>query len=204
LEDRPTYIRVQIFPYDNEIAIGVLLDELAKPRKHSAGAFIVRYTVGEQRFIQIKSFTAHQRPHPKEPPSKIPRQQIKNGKKFPAVKKHGEPLAGREEGKGREQEGKEDGNQPPAYLPPDVRTENAIRGARWKTERHLLALVGQIAERTSKEAQDVMKEVTAYKRKSDDQLVTGRTNPALLSEERLDKSVEDAEAWLATLPAVAS
>lgn len=87
----------------------------------------------------------------------------------------------------------------PAYVPPDVRTENALRNAKWQSERKLLALVGQIAERTKREAQDVMREVTAYKRKSDDQLVTGRLNPALLSEERLEKSLEDAEAWLASL-----
>jgi hypothetical protein len=105
----------------------------------------------------------------------------------------------------RVEENKSERTEPePAYVPPDVRTENALRGARWKTERRLLELVGLIAERTGKEAQDVMKEATAYKRKSDDQLITGRTNPALLSEERLEKSVEDAEAWLASLPAVSA
>jgi len=94
--------------------------------------------------------------------------------------------------------------EPPPYVPPDIRTENALRGARWKAERDLLSLVGLISERTGQEAGDVMKQVTAYKRKSDDQLITGRLNPALLSEERLEKSVEDAQAWLASLAPVAS
>lgn len=95
--------------------------------------------------------------------------------------------------------GTEEPPSDPPYVPPDVRTENALRNAKWQSERKLLALVGQIAEKTGKEAQDVMREVTAYKRKADDQLVTGRLNPALLSEERLEKSLEDAEAWLASL-----
>jgi uncharacterized protein YdaU (DUF1376 family) len=93
--------------------------------------------------------------------------------------------------------------QPP-YVPPDVRTENALRGARAKNERRLLELVGLISERTNADPSEVIKQVTAYKRKADDQLVTGRTNPALLSDERLEKSIEDGEAWLVTLPAVSA
>lgn len=92
----------------------------------------------------------------------------------------------------------------PAYVPPDVRTENALRAGRTVTERKLLAAVGAICDRTGQEATEVMKQVTAYKRKSDDQLITGRLNPALLSEERLEKSLEDAEAWLASLLAQAT
>lgn len=95
--------------------------------------------------------------------------------------------------------------EPPTYVPPpDVATENAIREAKWKKERRLLELVGSIAAKTGKDATEVMRTVTAYKRRADDRMVDGRTNPALLSEERLDKSLADAVGWLADLEAGAA
>jgi len=65
LEDRPKRIRAEILPYDDG-SIEEMLDEL-----HLAG-FIVRYTVGEQRFIQVVNFSKHQNPHCKETQSTIP------------------------------------------------------------------------------------------------------------------------------------
>jgi hypothetical protein len=89
---------------------------------------------------------------------------------------------------------------PPAYVPsPDVRAETAIREARWNLERRLLRAVALIAERTGRDPPGVMREVTAY-RKPDGSVVKGRVNPAELgSVERVEKSLEDAEAWLADL-----
>lgn len=76
LEDRPAFIRVQVFPYDDleskQVSLVALLEELARDRKHSAGGFIIRYEVAGRQYIQIRSFEKHQHPHPKEPESKIP------------------------------------------------------------------------------------------------------------------------------------
>jgi hypothetical protein len=65
LEDRPKRIRAEVLPYDDG-CVDEMLDEL-----HRAG-FILRYQVGQQRFIQVKNFTKHQNPHCREPESIIP------------------------------------------------------------------------------------------------------------------------------------
>lgn len=76
LEDRPAFIRVQAFPYDDlerhNVSIGNLLAELAEERKHRPGAFITRYTVDGRSYIQVNAFTRHQKCHPREPGSEIP------------------------------------------------------------------------------------------------------------------------------------
>jgi hypothetical protein len=78
LEDRPGWIRTQVFPFDNLEAQGVsvndLLTDLARPRKHSpeGGGFITRYEVDGRRYLQVRNFKRHQRPHPKERPTQIP------------------------------------------------------------------------------------------------------------------------------------
>lgn len=65
LEDRPTRIKVEIFPYDNVKIVG-LLDAL------EAAGFIVRFESGGTKFIQILNFLKHQSPHVREPASTIP------------------------------------------------------------------------------------------------------------------------------------
>lgn len=65
LEDRPKRIRVELLPYDDG-SVDDMLNEL-----HMAG-FILRYQVGESRFIQVLNFDKHQTPHHKEPASSIP------------------------------------------------------------------------------------------------------------------------------------
>lgn len=65
LEDRPKRIRAEILPYD-DCSVDDMLNELQK------SGFILRYQVGEQRFIQIQNFSKHQNPHCKEPESTIP------------------------------------------------------------------------------------------------------------------------------------
>lgn len=65
LEDRPKRIRAELLPYDDG-SVDAMLDEL-----HQAG-FILRYQIGEQRFIQVVNFTKHQNPHVREPESTIP------------------------------------------------------------------------------------------------------------------------------------
>lgn len=65
LLDRPRMIRAEVLPYDN-VDIDSLLDSLA------GGQFIMRYQVGERRYIQIRTFLKHQQPHYKEPLSQLP------------------------------------------------------------------------------------------------------------------------------------
>jgi hypothetical protein len=68
IEDRPTRLRAQIFPYDQAVDMAGVLDELAQ----SPGRFIVRYQVESRPYLEIRSFRRHQRPHPKEKPSELP------------------------------------------------------------------------------------------------------------------------------------
>lgn len=64
LEDRPKRIRAELLPYDICDADD-LLNQL------QARGFILRYTHGEGRFIQVLKFDAHQNPHMKEAKSSI-------------------------------------------------------------------------------------------------------------------------------------
>jgi hypothetical protein len=81
---------------------------------------------------------------------------------------------------------------------PDVLAENAIRKALWNDQRELLGAVGRIAAKTGRDPPEIMREVTAYKR-PDGSVVGGKVNPAMLTPERLEKSLDDARAWLADL-----
>lgn len=65
LEDRPKRIRAELLPYDMCDADD-LLNQL------QARGFILRYTHGEGRFIQVLKFDSHQNPHMKEAKSSIP------------------------------------------------------------------------------------------------------------------------------------
>lgn len=65
LEDRPKRIRAEILPYDMCDADD-LLNQL------QARGFILRYSHGEGRFIQVLKFDSHQNPHMKEAKSSIP------------------------------------------------------------------------------------------------------------------------------------
>lgn len=65
LEDRPRKLKAEILPYD-DCDIETLLNALA------SRGFILRYQVGESRYIQVVKFTKHQNPHIKEPASSIP------------------------------------------------------------------------------------------------------------------------------------
>ena len=65
LEDRPKRIKAAVLPYD-ECDVDELLSELEQK------AFVVRYCVESERFIQVQNFVKHQNPHCKEPESTIP------------------------------------------------------------------------------------------------------------------------------------
>jgi hypothetical protein len=65
LEDRPTKIRMEIFPADS-VDVEAGLQAL-----HDNG-FICRYSVNEQRFIEVLAWAKHQNPHHREAESTIP------------------------------------------------------------------------------------------------------------------------------------
>ena len=66
LEDRPKRIAGRALPYDRNVDVDVLLNQLA-----SAG-FITRYMVGDLAVIQITNFARHQAPHVRESASELP------------------------------------------------------------------------------------------------------------------------------------
>lgn len=66
VEDRPKRIAVQALPFDRNVDVDALLDDLQR------AGFIVRYEAEGVRVIEILNFARHQRPHPKEPPSELP------------------------------------------------------------------------------------------------------------------------------------
>lgn len=126
LENRPLRIKAQVLPYD-DVDINMLIGELAASR------LIVRYERGGKRLIQIRSFSRHQRPHPKEPASEYdpPTTEEVEGVKSPelltAVERNGEDVPSREKkrqdntqprkdlilpgGSGKGREGKEDSSE---------------------------------------------------------------------------------------------
>jgi hypothetical protein len=66
LEDRPARIQIQVFPYEPDIDVDALLDLLYD------AAFIVRYQVDSEDYIEVVKWAKHQRPHPRETVSAIP------------------------------------------------------------------------------------------------------------------------------------
>lgn len=73
LEDRPKYLKAEIFAYDR-VDVDKLLSLLANPQitDRPAKAFIRRYTVETRQYIEIIEFSKHQNPHPHEPSSLFP------------------------------------------------------------------------------------------------------------------------------------
>lgn len=66
LEDRPKRIAGRAMPYDREVDVDDLLNQLA------GAGFITRYMVGEMALIQIINFAKHQSPHVRESASELP------------------------------------------------------------------------------------------------------------------------------------
>lgn len=65
LEDRPLRIKAQLYPYD-DVDVSALLDELELCKA------ILRYKINSRKYIQIRTFSKHQRVNCKEQPSTIP------------------------------------------------------------------------------------------------------------------------------------
>ena len=73
LEDRPKYLKAEIFPYD-KVDVVKLLNLLANPKLTDKPDkyFIRRYTIDGRQYIDIPTFLDHQKPHHTEKTSKIP------------------------------------------------------------------------------------------------------------------------------------
>ena len=67
LEDRPKKIKAAVLPYD-DCDVDLFLDSLM----NSSEQFIIRYSVGDKKYIQITNFHKHQNPHKNEAQSIIP------------------------------------------------------------------------------------------------------------------------------------
>jgi len=105
LEDNPKRLKIQLMPWD-DVDCEKMLTELS-------GHFITRFLADGKKYIQINSFSKHQRPHMHEPKSTIPDASTTIvGSSTTIV---GSSMLGRE-GKGREGKGKE-GKVPPGVIP---------------------------------------------------------------------------------------
>jgi len=71
LEDRPKYLKSQIFPYD-DVDMEEVLSTLSKNKTTFPEPFIERYEVNGRKYIQILKFSVHQKPHSTEKDSVIP------------------------------------------------------------------------------------------------------------------------------------
>lgn len=99
LEDRPERIRATVAPYDKRVDVDAALSVL------HAHKFIVRYEMDGHRYIQIRTWDKHQRPHHTEPESIIPAcAPSDNGANTVA-----QPLSDGEKTLGKEGKGKEIG-----------------------------------------------------------------------------------------------
>ncbi len=97
LEDRPKYLKSQLWPYD-KCDIEKILNGLN-------GKFIQRYQVDIKHYIQIINFLKHQRPHHTEKDSVIP--ELTHGTLTVSSPLEDVELPDGREGKGKERKGKE-------------------------------------------------------------------------------------------------
>jgi hypothetical protein len=70
IEDRPKRLKAALFPYDGEAAMGVTMDQVLADL--AAAGFILRYQVGDGRYIALPNFSRHQLISRDEPASEIP------------------------------------------------------------------------------------------------------------------------------------
>lgn len=127
MEDRPRFIKTQIFPYDDENPES-LLETLAAPKKTRPEPFILRYEVDGRKYIQILRFSEHQRPHHTEHPSVIP--PPKGGALTVSTPSTDVKVPTGREGKGRERKGKDD--EP--TTPPEAAEEYIARIKKYHNE----------------------------------------------------------------------
>lgn len=102
--------------------------------------------------------------------------------------------------KGIENREKTEGTEA-ASLPADVQGEKLLHQSRVARERKFYALIQRLSElQPEKDPPDIAREVTCYTAK-DGRQVKGVVRPEGMSEERLDRSLEDAQWWIDDLEA---
>jgi hypothetical protein len=137
LEDRPRRLKALIAPYD-DVDFDALLDQLVE------GRFLVRYEVDGRRYLQVRTWEKHQRPHHSEPESAFPGLNSQNTVSTPShdgdfPSSHGDyPSSAGEKTLGKERKGKErkgmEGSveaagvrRPLAHAPPNPTTPDLTR-----------------------------------------------------------------------------
>ena len=105
LEDRPRYLKTQLFPYD-DVDMEQILADLSRPKTTCPHkTFITRYEVNGQKYIQINKFLDHQKPHHTERKSTIPPPLTVNNKlidgEYPVGKGMGKKIYGEEKEEGK-------------------------------------------------------------------------------------------------------
>src|SRR3990167_9760334 len=118
LEDRPKRLKIEIFPYekfDTEKA----LKQLSEIKKSTNRSFILRYVSNGERYIQILSWSKHQKPHNTERDSEIPAPTKEQLNAYLTVK---EPLDTIRNGDG---EGNEKGRGPKPHPPQKILFNNS-------------------------------------------------------------------------------
>lgn len=66
LEDRPMLIKADVFPYRENVDVNGMLTVIERE------GFIERYVIDNKKYIQVKNFHEHQKPHSTEKQSVIP------------------------------------------------------------------------------------------------------------------------------------
>jgi uncharacterized phage protein (TIGR02220 family) len=129
LEDRPEYLKVKIFPYDNVDFEKEVLAPLLEKKPITLEPFIVRYEVSGRRYIQILNFKKHQRPHHTEKESVLPPMENGESPVKPPLNTGEAPLGkGMEKGMGNGELGIENGElgEDPMSGKPDPGNWNAV------------------------------------------------------------------------------
>lgn len=214
LRDQPPVIHGAVFPFEPDLNVDALLTDLQE-----AGS-ILRYTVEGKNYIQVKNFERFQNPHPREAESDIPAAPPLY--RAEPLLSMAEPRKGTAEPGGicssvsvpvtvpktvgRTVPGEPrlsppappNGNGDPPALPPADFAERAIRKSTDALRTRLYALITEMARDDPEHADptELMRMVTAYD-KPDGTRVKGVVNAALLTHERLEKSIADAETMLA-------
>lgn len=119
LEDRPKRLKALLFPYDEDMT-ATRMDGLLSQLEDAK--FIIRYQVGEGRFIQVVNWKKHQRPYQDERASTLPPpMDYHEDPKVPTRDHEGTHKAPsrKQQGHNKEAAGEQGGAEPtPPSLPP--------------------------------------------------------------------------------------
>lgn len=193
LEDRPLKIKAALFPYE-AVDADALLRELAQPKEHGVGAFILRYEANGRKYLQVCNFEKYQKCHPKEPAGGFPE---------PAVKGNGEPCkatARQERAVYVQPESVPSLSSVPSVVRkaeavigngPAVRSSppNPLLGDRPAREREALTLAARLAEINGTDPAEEFADAAHYKGAE-----RRKVNPAAMSDDRLLNTLMDLRA----------